>query len=99
MGAWRQKQDWPARWLLMAAILALLTALPGCRGCSQSPPETQEETEKRLAEERAKKEKPKPKPDFENEGLRLLAVQSGKIEQRPQAGSLEQHCPGGSQDQ
>ena len=79
MGAWRQKQDWPARWLLLAAMLALLAALPGCRGCSQSPPETQEEIEKRLAEERAKKEKLKPKPDFEMKGFVSWPCNRGKL--------------------
>jgi hypothetical protein len=48
------------------ATLAMLVALPGCRGCRQ---ETPEEAAKREAEERAEKEKPKPKPDFEYKGL------------------------------
>ena len=63
---------------MLAAIIALLVVLPGCRGCRQSPDETPEEAEKRLAEERAKKEKPKPKPDFEAE-VGDLAVFRGKL--------------------
>ena len=63
--AWRQQHNRPGGWLLLAAMLALLVALPGCRGCRQSPAETPEEAAKRLAEERAKKERLKPKPDFE----------------------------------
>ncbi|MGO8691217.1 MAG: hypothetical protein ACLQLG_16465 [Thermoguttaceae bacterium] len=51
------------------AMLALLLALPGCRGCRHT--ETPEETEKREAEERAKmeREKEKPKEDFEMKRL------------------------------
>ena len=60
-------------WLLrhggLLATLLLLLTLPGCSGCRQDTAETPEETEKRLAEERAKKDKLKPKPDFETKGL------------------------------
>jgi hypothetical protein len=50
--------------------LTLAATLPGCGGCRKDLPQAPKDTEKKEAEELAKKEKPKPKPDFQTRGLR-----------------------------
>jgi len=45
--------------------LSGLVLMPGCGGCGQNPPQTQEEAEKRAAELREKLKKQEKKPDFE----------------------------------
>ena len=54
------------RLISIAATLALLLLLPGCRGCRQAPPKdkTAEEVE-REREELQKRELERAKPDFE----------------------------------
>jgi len=57
--------------LLLLSGLLLLLLLPGCRGCRRTTPaKAAEDLEKQRAEQRAKLEKPKPKPDLEIEPLR-----------------------------
>ncbi len=89
------------------AMLALLLALPGCRGCRHT--ETPEEAEKREAEERAKKEREKEKPKEDFECKRLAAWPCGRIQPRrggpalagqpPEARPLDEHRAGRRQDE